>query len=394
MQTIISGVNRDTRMRPLTDDRPKSLLPVAGKPLIRCVIDTAVAAGATTIVLVIRDDAGAVHDYLSAASIGVPFAIVKLESQHNPIDVIRAAAPKLDREPFAVLNGDSLYDVPSLSELFENVPAVGTFRLSDSTSDSNSDRTAGHTTDTATQCDERMSERVDIGAYVFSTDIFDWLDATGESSSKHGFLEIAKRTADEQNLTRIPFDNWLEVSRPWELLEANEWKLAEIESQIQGSVSRRAELNDPVAVNDGASVRSGVVIDGPVYISSGAVVGPNAYIRGPSFIGPGAKIGHSVEVKNSIVMADVSLGHLSYLGDSILGCRTNFGAGTNVANLRHDDDEVRLTVNGERISTGRRKFGVVCGHDVKTGVNTAINAGVTLSSESMCGPGETILRDK
>ncbi|MCW8173318.1 hypothetical protein D8S78_20790 [Natrialba swarupiae] len=63
--------------------------------------------------------------------------------------------------------------------------------------------------------------------------------------------------------------------------------------------------------------------------------------------------------------------HLSYVGDSVLGRNVNFGAGTVVANLRHDDDDVAVTVKGDRVSTGRRKFGVVVGDDVSTGINTA-----------------------
>ncbi|MCP5996020.1 hypothetical protein NL385_28180, partial [Klebsiella pneumoniae] len=81
-------------------------------------------------------------------------------------------------------------------------------------------------------------------------------------------------------------------------------------------------------------------------------------------------------------------------GDSVLGRDVNFGAGTNVANLRHDDEPVRFRVKGESISTGRRKFGVVCGDGAKTGINTALNAGVSLAADARTTPGETVLRDR
>ena len=88
------------------------------------------------------------------------------------------------------------------------------------------------------------------------------------------------------------------------------------------------------------------------------------------------------------------MSHLSYVGDSVLGRDVNFGAGTTVANLRHDDEAVSLTVKGDRVSTGRRKFGVVCGDEAKTGINTSLNAGVTLSTGAKSGPGETVTRDR
>jgi bifunctional UDP-N-acetylglucosamine pyrophosphorylase/glucosamine-1-phosphate N-acetyltransferase len=93
-------------------------------------------------------------------------------------------------------------------------------------------------------------------------------------------------------------------------------------------------------------------------------------------------------------MRGTSVGHLSYVGDSVLGADVNFGAGTVVANLRHDDGTVQVTVKGDRVDTGRRKFGVVCGPAVKTGINTSLNAGVTLSEGATTSPGEAVTRDR
>ena len=141
-------------------------------------------------------------------------------------------------------------------------------------------------------------------------------------------------------------------------------------------------------------MQSGAYIEGPALIREGAAVGPNAYIRGSTVVGPDAHVGHSVEVKNSVLMADASVGHLSYVGDSVLGRGVNFGAGTNVANLRHDDANVRVTVKGDRVDTGRRKLGAVVGDGAKTGINTSLNAGVKLGADETTGPGEALTRDR
>jgi bifunctional UDP-N-acetylglucosamine pyrophosphorylase/glucosamine-1-phosphate N-acetyltransferase len=105
-------------------------------------------------------------------------------------------------------------------------------------------------------------------------------------------------------------------------------------------------------------------------------------------------VGNGVEIKNSVIMRGTDVPHLSYVGDSVLGTDVNFGAGTKTANLRHDGDDVRFTVKGERTSTGRRKFGVVAGPDVKTGINTSIDPGVRLSQGATSLPGERIDRDR
>jgi bifunctional UDP-N-acetylglucosamine pyrophosphorylase/glucosamine-1-phosphate N-acetyltransferase len=72
----------------------------------------------------------------------------------------------------------------------------------------------------------------------------------------------------------------------------------------------------------------------------------------------------------------------------------NFGAGTQVANLRHDGDAVQQTVKGRRVSTGRRKYGVVAGPGVKTGINTSLTPGVVLSANARTEPGESVTRDR
>jgi len=78
----------------------------------------------------------------------------------------------------------------------------------------------------------------------------------------------------------------------------------------------------------------------------------------------------------------------------VLGRDVNFGAGTNVANLRHDDGTIRLTVKGDRVDTGRRKLGVIVGDAAKTGINTSLNAGVRIGAGERTGPGEVVTCDR
>ena len=69
------------------------------------------------------------------------------------------------------------------------------------------------------------------------------------------------------------------------------------------------------------------------------------------------RVGQSCEIKNSILFDGCAVPHLSYVGDSIIGERTNFGAGTITANVRHDGGTIKSMVKGEMIDTGRRKLG-------------------------------------
>jgi bifunctional UDP-N-acetylglucosamine pyrophosphorylase/glucosamine-1-phosphate N-acetyltransferase len=241
---------------------------------------------------------------------------------------------------------------------------------------------------------EPPSDLVNTGAYQFPAAAREWLDVGESERGELELTDVLERTCGAFDVRAVAFERWLDVGRPWELLAATEWKLGEGSRRIDGTVHEDAVLDGRVVVEAGATVRSGVVVDGPALIRRGATVGPNAYVRGATVVGEGAKVGHAVEVKNSVLMAGATVGHLSYVGDSVLGRDVNFGAGTTVANLRHDGEDVKLTVKGERVSTGRRKLGVVVGDGVKTGIDAALNAGVVLSEGARVGPGETVTRDR
>ncbi|MHA1934248.1 MAG: hypothetical protein ACW97A_03105 [Candidatus Thorarchaeota archaeon] len=87
-------------------------------------------------------------------------------------------------------------------------------------------------------------------------------------------------------------------------------------------------------------------------------------------------------------MDETNIGHLSYVGDSIIGRKSNFGAGTITANLRHDDKPVLVTIKGER-----RKLGAIIADDVKTGIGTSLAPGVILHQGARTGVGVIVDRD-
>jgi bifunctional UDP-N-acetylglucosamine pyrophosphorylase/glucosamine-1-phosphate N-acetyltransferase len=92
-------------------------------------------------------------------------------------------------------------------------------------------------------------------------------------------------------------------------------------------------------------------------------------------------------------MDETNVGHLSYVGDSIIGQRSNFGAGTITANLRHDDRSIFVSVKGERFNSMRRKLGAIIGDDVKTGIGTSIGPGIVIHQGAQTGIGVIVSRD-
>jgi bifunctional UDP-N-acetylglucosamine pyrophosphorylase/glucosamine-1-phosphate N-acetyltransferase len=380
-------------MRPLTETVPKPMLPVADRPLCAHTADAAVEAGASELVFVVGYEADAVRSFFGDEYRGVPVSFAVQEEQLGTAHAVRAAREHLD-EAFVVLNGDNLYDPASVEALFEAAPAIAAIEVEEPRNYGVLSTEGDRITNIVEKPVDPPSNLANAGAYAFPAEAREWLDVEKSERGEYEITDVVARVIDEYDVAPVTLSRWLDVGRPWELLEANEWKLGDLDRRIDGEVRGDAELRGDVVVEEGAVVEPGVVIEGPVLVRSGAEVGPNAYLRGATLVGEDCHIGHGVELKNSIVMRGANVPHLSYVGDSLLGTDVNLGAGTQVANLRHDGADVKQTVKGDRISTGRRKYGVVAGPGAKTAINTSLAPGVVLSAEATTTPGESVTRDR
>ncbi len=111
-------------------------------------------------------------------------------------------------------------------------------------------------------------------------------------------------------------------------------------------------------------------------VADGASIGPFAYLRPDARIGEEAKVGSFVEVKNSTVGRGAKVPHLSYVGDADVGEGSNLGAGNITANY-----------------DGRAKHRTRIGRNVRTGVDTAFVAPVSVGDDAYTGAGSVIVED-
>jgi bifunctional UDP-N-acetylglucosamine pyrophosphorylase/glucosamine-1-phosphate N-acetyltransferase len=395
MHAVVTAAGQGTRMRPLTDACPKPLLPVAGAPILEHILDVT-APYVDGFVLVVGYEAAKVRDAIGDVYHGLPVEYVEQSEQLGTAHAIQQAESEITGE-FLAINGDVLLTDDLVASLasgekmamavkpVENPRSYGVVDIED-----------GHVTSIVEKPADPPSNLANLGSYRFTPRIFEHIANVDQSErGEYEITDAIEQAIHEEAVQAVEYDGpWLDIGRPWELLEANRFLLGDLEGALRGRVEPDATIEGPVVVEDGARVRNGAYIEGPVVIQSGADVGPNAYVRGASVVGPDVRVGNAVEVKNSILMTETAVGHLSYVGDSVLGRKVNFGAGTTVANLRHDDQSVRVQVKGEMVDTGRRKFGVIVGDGTKTAIDTSLNAGVTLGTKTRTAPDETLHRDR
>ncbi len=383
MQAIILAAGEGSRMRPLTHSRPKVMLPVGGKPFLEWIVRRASEAGIDNFVFVVGYRSKSVVDHFEdGEGLGVKIDYAFQEEQLGTGHALMAAEGLSD-DRFLVLNGDVLTDLSSLKSMVEMEGlAVAAKRVLDPSRYGVLDVEEGVLRSVVEKSRSPPSDLANAGIYLLDKRIFDVLrevsvSVRGERELTDGLNALSSQGV---KIKVEDLEEWIEIGRPWDLLDANEKILMSEPGSISGEVEPGAALSGKISVGKGTRIRSGSYIEGPVVIGENCDIGPNCFIRPRTCIGNNVRIGNAVEIKNSTIMETTNVAHLSYVGDSIIGSNCNFGAGTIVANLRHDGGSVLSYIRGDKVDSERRKLGVVMGDDVKTGINTSIYPGTVIES--------------
>ncbi len=392
MRAVILAAGEGTRMRPLTENRPKVMLPVANKPLLEYIIGEVAAAGIKDITLIVGYKREAVRGYFGDGSrLGVHIDYIFQERQLGTGHAFGMAA-SINDDRFIALNGDVVVSAGHIKRMMERkeVAVIAVKRVADPGAYGVIEVDRGRVTRIVEKSPAPPSDLANAGIYLFSPLIFVAIEETG--LSPRGEIEVTDALQylidkGKQVGFELMKEEWLDVGRPWDLLTANELALKGMKGKVEGVVEPFATLKGEVSVGKGTIVRNGAYIVGPAVIGEGCDIGPNCFIRAYTSIGNKVHIGNAVEIKNSIIMDDTKIGHLSYVGDSIIGSRCNFGAGTKVANLRLDEKTIPVMVKGQRVDSGRRKLGCIMGDDVHTGIGSLINVGTVIGAGANIGPG-------
>ncbi|MDD1752796.1 MAG: NTP transferase domain-containing protein [Methanotrichaceae archaeon] len=382
MKAIILAAGEGSRMRPLTAKHPKVMLPIAGRPLLEHIVLRAKDAGIDKIILVVGYGAESIKAYFSDGSIlGVNIDYVIQDPQLGTGHAL-LSAESLSENRFVVLNGDILPDVETLKEMIRyGELAVAAQRVSHPNRYGVFLTEGEYIRSVIEKSPSPPSDLANVGIYLFSNEIFDAMRLARLSQRKeYELTDGLNILAAKEKIRKFEVKDWMEIGRPWDILNANEKLLPKLKQYNVGEIEPGAVLKGPIQIDKGFIIRSGAYIIGPVIIGHDCDVGPNCYIRPFTCIGNDIRIGNAVEVKNSSIMDGTKIGHLSYVGDSVIGENCNFGAGTIVSNLRHDGANIKSFIKGQRIDSERRKLGVIMGDDVKTGINTTILPGTVIES--------------
>lgn len=425
LSVVILAAGKGTRMY---SDLPKVLHPVAGKPMVKHVIDTAKQLDAQQIHLIYGHGADLLKARLSEEPVNWVFQAEQLGTGH----AMQQAAPFFaDDENIVMLYGDApLITKATLERLIaakpENGIALLTVELENPTGYGRIIRENGSVVATVEQKDANEAQlkvkEVNTGVMVASGASFKkWLKNLNNNNAQGEYYitdVIAMANQEGFKVQAVQATEFMEVEgannrlqlaaleRFYQKREAEKLLLAGVtiidpsRFDLRGTVTHGKDvqidvnviLEGEIKLGNNVKIGAGCVLKNceigdnveikPYSVIEDSIVGAKSAIGPFSRLRPGAElaeethIGNFVEIKKATIGKGSKVNHLTYVGDAEIGKECNIGAGV-------------ITCNYD----GANKFKTIIGDNVFVGSDSQLIAPVTIASGSTIGAGATVTKD-
>lgn len=397
MRVLLLAAGRSKRMDPIPD---KNFLLFNGKPLIVHQIEALKSAGFDDFVII-----GGKHNLKQLRELGDYKIVEQVDLDEGMAGAVVACKDILDNEPVCIVSANDVVDPKAYKlviEACEKTEAesliVGkkvTEYFPGGYLEIDSDGMITGIVEKPGEGNE-PSDLVNIVIHCHKTPaklIEAIVNVTSENDDKY---EVAMDSLIKggAKMKALEFDGfWQPIKYPWHVFKVMNWFFENMEASISdgATIAESAIIKGNVIVEDGAKVFDNAVINGPAYIGKGVIVANNSLVRG-SMVNEGSVVGYSTEIARSYLGPDVWT-HTNYIGDSVICRNCSFGSGAVTGNLRLDEGEIAVNVKGEKMGTGSNKFGLICGENIRVGINTSFNPGVKIGSNTIIGPGLIIPQD-
>ena len=420
---VIMAAGKGTRMK---SNHAKPYFKVAGVPMIKQVCNTARAAGADRLVVIVGHKKEEIIEIM-----GDEVLFAEQTRMLGTGDAVKSAADLIpDRGDVIILSGDApLIRKESISEALEihkekeNSVTVFTAVLNDGGRYGRILRDgAGDVLGIVEYKDANESQRaireINGGMYVFKAqELKSSLSKIGSDNAQGEYYLTDTLGILREEGKKI---GAYVLSDPDEILGVNDkFELSKVDKIFRMRINEaharagvyfqdieNTFISPDVLIDADAEIYTGTILEGNTHIETGCKIGPNShivnsiirenavadnaviidseigsaakvgpftYVRPGSRIGADCKVGDFVEIKNSTLGAGTKVSHLTYIGDSDVGEKVNFGCGTVTSNY-----------------DGKKKFRTVIGDRVFIGCNTNLVSPVTVGDDAYIAAGSTI----
>jgi len=372
---VVLAAGEGTRLRPLTANRPKPMLPAGTRPILEHVLNALVDAGITSIHLVVGYKANRVRSHFGPTYREVP---ITYHTQANQLGSGHALLQARDgpTDSFLLVNGDQVIDhriVEAVIEAHTDTPATlavvegtqaaeyGAVELDD-----------GEITALIEQPTAGEYRLFNAGVYAFDTDMFDTLARRAETQGELPLTDaIEDLLSNDQTVRGVRTDHfWMDATHPWDLIALSTALLT------RGWVDTRP-VDEETYVDESAHVHPDATLVGPVVIAGDTVIEAGAVVGPYTAIGTNVTVGAGTVLSDSVIDAGTTIGPNTTATDLIVGQNCTIGAACTAAGGSAEiviDEQVYSDID----------LGGVLADRVEVG------GGATLEPGTLVGPDTTI----
>jgi glucose-1-phosphate thymidylyltransferase len=403
MKAVVLAAGEGRRLRPLTGNRGKGMLPVGNRPVISYVIEALAECNIREIVVVVGYQKERVMNLLGdGRDFGVRIEYVIQKFQLGTAHALFQAREHIDGQ-FLIVPGDSLVEaqaLKSLTQVREGEWGMLVTRTSNSSKygivDVIGDRlqniterpkltediiSSGAPSAFALALweyqDPTCSTLINTGTYLMDKSIFNRLEAL-EVSQPMTLTSCISEEARKRKVNIIPTEKWLDAVYPWDLLILNEHVLSKAPKEMSGIIEEGVVIKGHVKIGPNSRIRANTVIEGPTVIGEGCTVGPCAYIGANSSIGENCSVGPFSVIKGSLIMDDVVVGAHSSIYQSVVAQGSTLGDFFGV-------EQGGYNIKVEKY-TSSKTLGAVVGEDCEISHHVSMSPGVILGNGCRIGP--------
>jgi len=332
---IILAGGYATRLRPLTLTRPKSLLPILGRPLLDWILDNLRRAGIKKVYVSVRYMSNMIKErYSDGSRYGLEIEYVEEISPLGDGGPIPLIVERFGiKEPFLVVYGDVFSDVSleSFIKFHEEKGAVASMILTRVENPSRYGVAQVGDDSKVVKFIEKPQEQppsnlVNAGFYIFSPELMKYFPAKKPSKLA---VDVLPKLVELGLLNAYIHEGlWLDIGVPRDYLKANLSALKYL--MPEGYVSPTSEIGDNVEIIK------------PVFIDEDARVGDNSVIGPYTLIGKASIIGNSVRIVDSLLLDNVVTESACYLKGAIVGAGSHIGKWVRISPGTILGDEVRV----------------------------------------------------
>lgn len=379
---VVLAAGEGTRLRPLTHNRPKPMLPAANQPILQHVLDALVEAGMEEIIIVVGYRRERVQEYFGSHYRETPLTYVVQEKQLGSGHALLQARRTVGG-PHIVVNGDQLIDGNSVSRVVrafdDDAVAMAVVNRANASRYGIVKLDGQQVSELIEKPDTDDHRLINAGVYAFSSDMFVTIEETQRRDGELILSDAIAQQIEAGGVRAVRIEGlWADATYPWDLLDvANEVFERGRAGDAEQTDREGVWVDSDASVHDRATLQSPVVVGPDCEIGPSSVVGPNVSLA------ENTTIGANVTIERAVVDSDCRIDHGSTVVDAVLGQDVHLGVNVTVPGGPAD---VRV---GNRVFESQQ-LGAVLADRVRATGNVAFEPGTLVGTEVSIGTGATV----